>query len=69
MCSYQEKIENLKARADELNKKIPVYVKAMPDVKKGLILQAEVFELMDKMAAVTKGISMEIPETGELNNG
>ena len=52
---YQEKIEILKLKAQDLSQKIPVYVRCMPDVKAGFELQAEGFRLLDEMAVKLAG--------------
>lgn len=50
MTGYAEKVEILKLRADDLEKKIPFSVKFHPDVKRGKQLQADGFRLMQEMA-------------------
>ncbi len=50
MTGYAEKVEILKLRADDLEKKIPFSVRFHPTVTAGKQLQAETFRLMQDMA-------------------
>lgn len=46
---YKDKIADLKSEAETLTKKIPPYMKMVPDVKAGFDLQKRAFSLMEEM--------------------